>query len=321
MNSLRVVFMGTPDFAVPTLEALIKGPHEVVGVFCQPDKQKGRGKKVQMPPVKECALAAELTVYQPETLRDEATETLLRSLAPDVIIVVAYGKILPPWLIRLPKYGCINVHASLLPKYRGAAPIHWAILNGDTHTGVTIMQMDDGLDTGDILDVVKTDIKDGETTGELFDRLAVMGGEVFNEILAKAEAGELQPVAQDDDKASHTTKITKEMGAIDWQNSAVNLVNQIRGLNPAPGCFTFLDGKRLKIWQAKALNEADMKGENLSLNTAAGTILAVGEQDFTVATGEGALRVFEVQPDNKKRMTAGDFCRGHQVKAGLIFNA
>ena len=266
MNSLRVVFMGTPDFAVPTLEALIKGPHEVVGVFCQPDKQKGRGKKVQMPPVKECALAAELTVYQPETLRDEATETLLRSLAPDVIIVVAYGKILPPWLIRLPKYGCINVHASLLPKYRGAAPIHWAILNGDTHTGVTIMQMDDGLDTGDILDVVKTDIKDGETTGELFDRLAVMGGEVINEILAKAEAGELQPVAQDDDKASHTTKITKEMGAIDWQNSAVNLVNQIRGLNPAPGCFTFLDGKRLKIWQAKALNEADMKGENLSLN-------------------------------------------------------
>ncbi|KAB1479014.1 methionyl-tRNA formyltransferase [Veillonella seminalis] len=321
MNSLRVVFMGTPDFAVPTLEALIKGPHEVVDVFCQPDKQKGRGKKVQMPPVKECALAAELTVYQPETLRDEATETLLRSLAPDVIIVVAYGKILPPWLIRLPKYGCINVHASLLPKYRGAAPIHWAILNGDTHTGVTIMQMDDGLDTGDILDVVKTDIKDGETTGELFDRLAVMGGEVINEILAKAEAGELQPVAQDDDKASHTTKITKEMGAIDWQNSAVNLVNQIRGLNPAPGCFTFLDGKRLKIWQAKALNEADMKGENLSLNTAAGTILAVGEQDFTVATGEGALRVFEVQPDNKKRMTAGDFCRGHQVKAGLIFNA
>lgn len=321
MNSLRVVFMGTPDFAVPTLKALIDGPHEVVGVFCQPDKQKGRGKKVQMPPVKECALEANLTVYQPDTLRDEAAETLLRSLAPDVIIVVAYGKILPPWLIRLPKYGCINVHASLLPKYRGAAPIHWAILNGDTETGVTIMQMDDGLDTGDMLDVVRTDIKDGETTGELFDRLAVMGGEVINDILEKTQAGELQPVPQDDAKATHTTKITKEMGAIDWQNSADVLANQIRGLNPAPGCFTFLDGKRLKIWQAKALSEADMKGENLPSGKTVGTILAVGDKDFTVAAGEGALRVFEVQPDNKKRMTAGDFCRGHQVKAGLIFNA
>ena len=275
MNSLRVVFMGTPDFAVPTLQALIDGPNEVVGVFCQPDKQKGRGKKVQMPPVKEWALAADVAVYQPNTLRDEAAQNLLESLAPDIIVVVAYGKILPPWLIRLPKFGCINVHASLLPKYRGAAPIHWAILNGDTETGVTIMQMDDGLDTGDILDVVKTDIKDGETTGELFDRLAVMGGEVINDILRKAQAGELQPVKQDDAKATHTTKITKEMGAIDWEKRAISLANQVRGLNPAPGCFTFLDGKRLKVWQAEALTMDDMKQHNLSAGQKAGTILAV----------------------------------------------
>lgn len=321
MNLLRVVFMGTPDFAVPSLQALIDGPNEVVGVFCQPDKQKGRGKKVQMPPVKECALAADVAVYQPNTLRDEAAQNLLESLAPDIIVVVAYGKILPPWLIRLPKFGCINVHASLLPKYRGAAPIHWAILNGDTETGVTIMQMDDGLDTGDILDVVKTDIKDGETTGELFDRLAVMGGEVINDILRKAQAGELQPVKQDDAKATHTTKITKEMGAIDWEKSAISLANQVRGLNPAPGCFTFLDGKRLKVWQAEALTMDDMKQHNLSAGQKAGTILAVNEQDFVVAAGEGVVRVLEVQPDNKKRMSAGDFCRGHQVKAGLIFNA
>lgn len=321
MNSLRVVFMGTPDFAVPTLQALIDGPNEVVGVFCQPDKQKGRGKKVQMPPVKECALAAALSVYQPDTLRDEAAQTLLESLAPDVIVVVAYGKILPPWLIRLPKYGCINVHASLLPKYRGAAPIHWAILNGDAETGVTIMQMDDGLDTGDILDVIKTDIKPRETTGELFDRLALIGGEVINEVLAKAAKGALQPVPQEDSLATHTTKITKEMGAIDWQKSSIELSNQIRGLNPAPGCFTFLDGKRLKIWQADAIANDEVKALNLPVQANGGTILQVNENDFIVAAGEGAVRVLEVQPDNKKRMSAGDFCRGHQVKVGLIFNA
>lgn len=325
MDSLRVVFMGTPDFAVPTLQALIDGPHEVVGVFCQPDKQKGRGKKVQMPPVKECALAADLAVYQPVTLRDEAAETLLRSLAPDVIVVVAYGKILPPWLIRLPKYGCLNVHASLLPKYRGAAPIHWAILNGDRETGVTIMQMNDGLDTGDMLETIPLIIKDGETTGELFDRIAPIGGEVINEVLAKALAGSLQPVPQDDSQATYANKITKEMGALDWTRSAVALANQIRGLSPAPGCFTFLEaGKRIKVWQACAMTNEVAKTKNISVTAAEpipGTIIGVTEKSFLVATGEGVLEVLEVQPDNKKRMNAGDFCRGHQVKAGLILNA
>ncbi|SUP40698.1 methionyl-tRNA formyltransferase [Veillonella criceti] len=324
MDSLRVVFMGTPDFAVPTLQALIEGPHEVVGVFCQPDKQKGRGKKVQMPPVKECALAAELPVYQPITLRDEDSETLLRTLAPDVVVVVAYGKILPPWLIRLPQYGCINVHASLLPKYRGAAPIHWAILNGDTETGVTIMQMNDGLDTGDMLDIIPVSIKAGETTGELFDRLAPIGGQVINEVLAKAMAGTLQPVVQEDELATYANKITKEMGAIDWHRSAFEIANQIRGLSPAPGCFTFFDeGKRIKVWQASevTIETLDLSLIETAKTATVGTIIGVKEKSFLVATGNGVLEVFEVQPDNKKRMNAGDFCRGHQVKAGLILNA
>lgn len=324
MESLRVIFMGTPDFAVPTLQALIDGPHKVVGVFCQPDKQKGRGKKVQMPLVKECALAADVPVYQPATLRDEESEALLHSLAPDVVVVVAYGKILPPWLIRLPKYGCINVHASLLPKYRGAAPIHWAILNGDTETGVTIMQMNDGLDTGDMLEVIPIGIKPDETTGELFDRIAPMGGEVINEVLAKAIAGTLQPVKQDDTLATYANKITKDMGALDWNRSAEELANQIRGLSPAPGCFTFLDdGKRIKVWQANVVKDTTLLS-NLLPNVATtmpGTIVAVTEKSFFVTTGSGVLEIVEVQPDNKKRMNAGDFCRGHQVKAGLTLNA
>lgn len=277
-----------------------------------------------MPPVKECALAAELPVYQPITLRDEDSETLLRTLAPDVIVVVAYGKILPPWLIRLPQYGCINVHASLLPKYRGAAPIHWAILNGDTETGVTIMQMNDGLDTGDMLDIIPVSIKPGETTGELFDRLAPIGGQVINEVLAKAMAGTLQPVVQEDELATYANKITKEMGAIDWHRSAFEIANQIRGLSPAPGCFTFLDeGKRIKVWQASevTIETLDLSLIETAKTATVGTIIGVKEKSFLVATGNGVLEVFEVQPDNKKRMNAGDFCRGHQVKAGLILNA
>ncbi|MDY3973040.1 methionyl-tRNA formyltransferase [uncultured Veillonella sp.] len=314
MEPLRIVFMGTPDFAVPTLNALINGPHEVVGVFCQPDKQKGRGQKVQMCPVKEVALAHNINVYQPLTLRDETAQSLIAELQPQLVVVVAYGKILPPWLIAYPEYGCMNVHASLLPKYRGAAPIQFSILNGDTETGVTIMQMDDGLDTGHMLEVTKTPIEPLETSGQLFDRLAQLGGSRINEVIAGVISGEITPVPQNDEEATYTTKITKDMGRIDWQLDAKILSNKTRGLNPAPGCYTFVNGKRLKVWLARPY-EADK-----SLHGPIGTVVAVLDNSFVVATGEGLLEILEVQPENKKRMVAGDFCRGHQVKVGLSFN-
>ena len=231
--------MGTPDFSVPTLRALVEAGHSIVGVYCQPDKQKGRGKQIQMPPVKEAALSLDLPVYQPITLRDDAVQKELIDLAPDVIVVIAYGKILPPWLIRLPKYGCINIHASILPKYRGAAPIHYAILNGDTKTGVTIMHMDDGLDTGDIIDIAEIDILPNETTGTLFERIAELGARTISPVLDKWVKGDIKANPQDDNLASHTSKITKEMGLIDWHQPAHKIVNLIRALNPSPGCYSF----------------------------------------------------------------------------------
>ena len=243
--------MGTPDFSVPTLQALVEAGHSIVGVYCQPDKQKGRGKQIQMPPVKEAALSLDLPIYQPVTLREETVQEELMALAPDVIVVIAYGKILPPWLIRLPKYGCVNIHASILPKYRGAAPIHYAILKGDTKTGVTIMHMDDGLDTGDIIDIAEIDILPDETTGTLFNRIAELGARTISPVLDKWVNGEIISMPQDDSLASHTSKITKEMGLIDWYQPADKIVNLIHGLNPAPGCYTYLQGKRFKVWRAQ----------------------------------------------------------------------
>lgn len=256
--------MGTPDFSVPTLRALVEAGHSIVGVYCQPDKQKGRGKQIQMPPVKKAALALDLPVYQPVTLRDDTVQEELTNLAPDVIVVIAYGKILPPWLIRLPKYGCINIHASILPKYRGAAPIHYAILNGDTKTGVTIMHMDDGLDTGDIIDIAEIDILPHETTGTLFERIAELGARTISPVLDKWVKGDIKAIPQDDNLASQTSKITKEMGLIDWHQPAYKIVNLIRGLNPAPGCYSFLQGKRLKIWSAQMI---DIKSVNNKIVT------------------------------------------------------
>lgn len=314
MKSLRIVFMGTPDFAVPTLQALLDGPHTVVGVFCQPDKQKGRGQKIQMCPVKEVALAHHIDVFQPVTLRDEAAQALIEELHPDLVVVVAYGKILPPWLIAYPRYGCMNVHASLLPKYRGAAPIQFAVLNGDTETGVTIMQMDDGLDTGAMLEVTKTPIEPLETSGQLFDRLALLGGHRINAVIEGVVNGSITPTPQNDEDATYTTKITKDMGRIDWNLDAKTLSNKTRGLNPAPGCYTYINGKRLKIWLARPYEGA------LSTTGDIGTVVAVLDTSFVVRTGEGALEILEVQPENKKRMLAGDFCRGQQVKVGLSFN-
>lgn len=308
--SLRIVFMGTPDFAIPTLDALVHSEHQVVGVFCQPDKQKGRGKQVQMPIVKEYALAHDIPVYQPNTLRNEGSEALLATLAPDVVVVVAYGKILPPWLIRMPKYGCINVHGSILPKYRGAAPIQYAVLKGDAETGITVMHMDDGLDTGDIIEIVKTPIGETETSGELFERLAALGGQSIVSILNRWVSGEITATPQGEG-ATHTTKITKEMGELDFTKSARDLCNQVRGLNPWPGGVTYLQEKRLKVWRATVVD---------GKVATPGTIVALGKDYIDVATGNGTLRLLEVQPDNKKRMNGGDYSRGHQLQIGMMFH-
>lgn len=322
--------MGTPDFSVPTLQALVEAGHSIVGVYCQPDKQKGRGKQIQMPPVKEAALSLDLPIYQPVTLREETVQEELMALAPDVIVVIAYGKILPPWLIRLPKYGCVNIHASILPKYRGAAPIHYAILNGDTKTGVTIMHMDDGLDTGDIIDIAEIDILPDETTGDLFNRIAELGARTISPILDKWVNGEIISMPQDDSLASHTSKITKEMGLIDWYQPADKIVNLIHGLNPAPGCYTYLQGKRLKVWRAQKVivesvnaNEAivSINYNQLTLDVAKPGTIVHTTKGLVVSTGEqGYILLIEVQPENKKRISGQDFINGHQIKGGIAFD-
>lgn len=310
MENLKIVFMGTPDFSVPTLDALIKSRHEVIGVYCQPDKARGRGQKLQMPPVKELAVENNIPVYQPDSFKDEAVKAELEALNPDLIIVIAYGKIVPKWVLDLPKYGCINLHASILPAYRGAAPIQWSVLNGDSETGITIMQMDEGMDTGDILEILKYPLTGKETSGELFDQLAKFGGENIVATLDKLTEGKLTPVKQDHDKATYTSKISKDMGEIDWQNSAKHIDCQIRGLAPWPSAYTFLDGKRVKVWQA-AVGENTNKGE-------IGEIF-VQKDTLEVQTGEGLLEIFEVQLDNKRRMAVKDFLLGNKIEKGAKF--
>ena len=323
MNALRIVFMGTPDIAVPTLQALHTAKHNIVGVFCQPDKEKGRGKKVQMPPVKEAALALGLPVYQPVSLRTDEAQALLEELAPDLVIVIAYGKILPSWLIHQPRYGCINLHASILPKYRGAAPVQYAIWQGDTITGMTIMQMDEGLDTGDILEVREISVTELMTSAELFDALAELGGAMIPHTIDKLVAGELSPIPQNNEHATHTGKITKEMGLIDWTGEAHEIACRIRAFNASPGCFTFLQGKRIKLWLAvEDMDSPYSRGKGgtmMCMYPQPGAVVSVQDNSFSVITGRGVVRVLEVQPENKKRMSAGDFIRGHQIKVGTYF--
>lgn len=314
---MRVVFMGTPDIAVPTLAALIGGKHTVVGVFCQPDKEKGRGKKMQMPPTKEMALDHHIPVFQPVSLKGEDTQTIIDELKPDVVVVIAYGKILPAWLLQKPKYGCINLHASLLPKYRGAAPIQYAILHEEQETGMTIMQMDEGLDTGDILCTETISIDPLETSGSLFGRLGDLGGQMINDVLDRLEEGSLVRKPQNHDEAILTQKITKEMGRINWSEPAHLIGAKIRAFNPAPGCFSFLQGKRIKFCLAQ-VKEGEPFKESCSYPRE-GTVIHVDDDTFTIFTGQGSLNILEVQPENKKKMSAGDFMRGHQIKVGTYF--
>ncbi len=307
---MNIVFMGTPDFAVPCLKILAESTHTVSAVFTQPDKPKGRGYKMIPTPVKKAAQEYNIPVYQPLSLRKgedaEAGMKVLKELSPDLIVVTAYGQILPEEILNLPKYGCINIHASLLPAYRGAAPINWCILNGESKTGVTSMQMDKGLDTGDMLLRRETEIGENETYQELYDRLAVMGGEVLADTLKAVEEGTLSPEKQDDSLSCYSPMITKSMSALDFSKSAKELHNTVRGVTG----FTLMGGKRLKIFRSVIENGSDE-------NAANGEI--VNADKFTVKCGDGGLLTFtEIQAEGGKRMKTADFLRGKKITKGEI---
>lgn len=302
---MRIVFMGTPDFAVPSLQALIDAGHDVCAVYTQPDKPQGRKQILTAPPVKTLALAHDIPVFQPNTLKNEDEQARLRELAPEVIIVVAYGKLLPKAVLDIPPHGCINVHGSLLPRWRGAAPIQWAVIAGDEMAGVTTMQMAEGLDTGDMLLTYETKVGEKETAGELFDRLAQSGAELLTQTLVKLD--EITPRPQDDAQSCYAHMLDKQMAVIDWSKSAHEIDCLIRGLNPWPIALTRLAGERLKVFAA----------EKAAGNGEPGTVLeADPKKGLTVACGEGALKLIEIQLVGGKRMKATDFLRGHVIEVG-----
>ena len=309
---MKLVFMGTPDFAVPCLEELIKAGHEIVGVFTQPDKPVGRKRVMTPPPVKVCAEKNGITVYQPDSVRTEESLSLMKELNPDCVVVVAYGKIIPSEMLKLPKLGFVNVHGSLLPKYRGAAPIQWSIIDGEKKTGVTTMQMDDGIDTGDMLEVSETEIGENETAGELFDRLAEMGGKLIVSSLSKLEKGELTPIPQDHEKSNYAKIISKEMALIDFNMSAENVFNLIRGFNPWPIAYTIIGDKRLKVFAAEKIG---------SVNGKAGEVVS-SDGTLTVAFGDGnGLKFTDVQLEGSKRMSATEMLKGRPIEKGTILGA
>lgn len=301
---MRVVFMGTPDFSVPALEKIAE-KHQVVAVVTQQDRPKGRGHKMQFTPVKEKAVELNIPVFQPEKVRNPEFVDILKELNPDVIVVIAFGQILSKEILDLPKHGCINVHASLLPKYRGAAPIQWAVIDGEEESGVTTMYMAEGLDTGDMIDktVIKLDKK--ETGGSLFDKLALEGGQLILKTLEKLEKNTAIRTPQNDEESTYAGKITKELGHIDFHKSAIEIERLIRGLNPWPSAFTRLDGKVLKIWDADVVSE--------EVKESPGTLLKKNKT-LLVATGEGYLDIKELQLEGKKRMDSVSFLNGYQIQ-------
>ena len=302
---MQIVFMGTPDFAVGALEALITQGHEITAVVTQPDKPKGRSKELQFPPVKECAVKHGIPVFQPRRIKTPEAIEELKKYPADIYIVAAFGQIL-----SLPKYGCLNIHASLLPKYRGASPIQRVIIDGEAETGVTIMQMNAGLDTGDMLYRKKIPITSEDTFETLHDKLMVLGGEAITEALPLLEAGKLVPEKQDDTKTCYAALITKEMGKLDFTKTAAELDRLIRGLTPWPSAYTHYHGKQLKIWKAIPMATAHKE--------APGTILTVNKDSFEVAASEGSLKVMELQLEGKKRMTTHDFLLGVKVQPGEL---
>lgn len=308
---MKVIFMGTPDFAVGTLEALIEAGHEVVLAVTQPDKPKGRGKEMQYTPVKECALKHAIPVFQPRRVREPECIEELRKYDADIMVVVAFGQILPKEILEMCTYGCVNVHASLLPKYRGSAPIQWAIIDGEEVTGVTTMQMDEGLDTGDMLLKTEIPVEPKETGGSLFDKLAQAGAELCVETLEALQNGTVTPIPQGETTTAYAKMLDKQLGDINWNKTAVEIERLIRGLTPWPSAYTNWNEKVMKIWDAE-VSDIDVEMEDAK----PGTIVKVEKDAFYVQTGEGLLKVCELQIPGKKRMDAGAFLRGYQVKVG-----
>lgn len=305
---MKILFMGTPDIAASILSKIIEAEHEVIAVITQPDKEKGRGKELSFPPVKELALKENLTVYQPKKVREPEFVQKVKDMAPEVIVVAAFGQLLPKDLLDIPPYGCINVHASLLPKYRGAAPIQYAIINGEKETGITIMHMDVQLDTGDMILQGKIPISEDETGGSLHDKLAVLGGDLLIEALEKIKNGTAERIPQEDEHATLVRTISKEMGNIDFTMPAIQIERLIRGLNPWPSAFTYLEGKTLKLWKAE-VEESDLKAEP-------GTIVEIRKDAVVVMTGEKVLVIKELQLEGKKRMSTDAFLRGFPIEQG-----
>ena len=304
---MRILFMGTPDFAVPSLQMLIDSRHEVVGVLTQPDKPQGRRQILTPPPVKALALAHDLPVHQPETLKNGAIQSILDETRPDLIIVVAYGKILPEYVLHYPRLGCVNVHGSLLPRWRGAAPIQWSVIAGDKYAGVTTMKMAKGLDTGNILLTAQTEIGARETAGELFDRLSVLGAQLLEKTVGQLEIADSDGVPQDEAQACYASMLDKEMAVIDWTRAARELDCLIRGLNPWPVALTSLEGARMKVYAAQPEQGVGAPGE---------VLVADAKNGLLVACGTGALRITELQMVGGKRMNACDYLRGHAIPVG-----
>ena len=306
---MDIVFMGTPEFAVPCLERLISDGHNVKGVFTQPDKPKGRGHKMQFPPVKECAVEAGIPVYQPLSMKDGEAISILETLNPELIIVVAYGKILPKEVLAFPKYGCINMHASILPQYRGAAPIQWCVLNGEKVSGVTAMQMDVGLDTGDMLLTKTVEIDENETAGELHDKLSVLGADVMSETIGLLLNGELTAEKQDDSKSNYAPMLSKDLCPIDWNECAQKVHNKVRGLSPWPVATAKLGEKTIKIHKTAISGKCDATpGE-----------VVVSDKKLVIACGEStSVEIIVLQTEGKKAMNASDFLRGNPIEKGII---
>ena len=307
---MKIVFMGTPDIAVGCLQAIIDEKHEILGVVTQPDKPVGRGKKLGMPPVKELALKYNLKVYQPVKARDEEFVTLLKELNPDLIVVVAFGQILPKSILDIPKLGCINVHVSILPKYRGAAPINWVIINGEKKTGVTTMYMDEGLDTGDMILTSEFDLDNEITAGQLHDKMAILGAKTLKETIELIEKGEAPRIPQNHDEFTYAPIMNKSLGNINWNNSAHDIHNLVRGVNPWPSAYTTYNGITMKIWKTEVLNEVSEKTP--------GTILNVDKDGIKISTKDNTILVKEIQMPGKKRVEVSEYIKGNSIDTNVL---
>ena len=307
---MRIVFMGTPDIAVGCLQKIIDEKHEILGVVTQPDKPVGRGKKLGMPPVKELALKYDIPVYQPLKARDEEFVKVLQDLNPDLIVVVAFGQILPKSILDIPKFGCVNVHVSLLPKYRGAAPINWVIINGEEKTGVTTMYMDEGLDTGDMILTSEFNLNDEITAGELHDIMKVEGANVLKETIDLIEKGEAPRIKQNHDEFTYAPMMSKSLGQIDFSKSAKDIHNLVRGVNPWPSAYTTYDNQTMKVWKTKVLNETSDKKP--------GTIISVDKEGIRVSTKDNIILIKEIQMPGKKRVLVEEYIKGNSIEVNKV---